>query len=291
MVRKKSVRRCAASFSRLYSWCNPSRTDFDLTLKPVGSLCYGRWPERSVPFANLHLRRAHDLSGSVASVVSSNASGTNVTYAWATDNRLQTVTDNRARSVSNYAYDATNQLASMQYPNGVIHSYSYDLRNRLTNLGVHTGTSVLATYAQTFSPSGHKLSAAEANGRTPNYNYDAIYRLLNETIGGDPTAANNGALNYVLDPVGNRLSLNSTLAALPSQSFSYDGDDRVSGDTFDANGNTLTSAGVAYTYDFEDRLATTSTGVLIVWENAATDSNKRSGNSFMGASIPYTSRR
>ena len=60
--------------------------------------------------------------------------------------------------------------------------------------------------------------------------------------------------------------MTSSLAALPPQSFTYDADDRISGDTFDANGNTLTSGGVTYTYDFEDRLLTTSSGVTIVYD-------------------------
>ena len=39
------------------------------------------------------------------------------------------------------SYDALNRLATLQennttYPNGVVHSYSYDTRNRLTTLGV-----------------------------------------------------------------------------------------------------------------------------------------------------------
>jgi YD repeat-containing protein len=108
-------------------------------------------------------------------------------YAWDADEQLQTVTDNRANGMTTYAYDATNQLSSMQYANDISHAFTYDLRDRPTNLSVTTGTSVFATYAQTFSPSGRKLSAAESNGRTPNYGYDAIYRLLNETITGDPT--------------------------------------------------------------------------------------------------------
>jgi YD repeat-containing protein len=119
---------------------------------------------------------------------------------------------------------------------------------------------------QTFSPSGRKQSVTETSGRASNYGYDNIYRLLNETISGDPTAANNGALTYVLDPVGNRQSLTSSLAALQVQAFTYDADDRISGDTFDANGNTLTSGGVTYTYDFEDRLVSTSSGVQIVYD-------------------------
>jgi hypothetical protein len=98
---------------------------------------------------------------------------------------------------------------------------------------------------------------------------------LNEAISGDPTAANNGALTYVLDPVGNRQSTASTLAALQAQSFTYDADDRISGDSFDANGNTLTSGGVTYTYDFEDRLLTASNGVTIAYDG---DGNRISEN-------------
>ena len=70
----------------------------------------------------------------------------------------------------------------------------------------------------------------------------------------------------MLDPVGNRQSLTSSLAALQAQTFTYDADDRISGDTFDANGNTITSDGVTYTYDFEDRLVGNSSGVTIVYD-------------------------
>jgi len=52
---------------------------------------------------------------------------------------------------------------------------------------------------------------------------------LNEGISGDPTPANNGALAYALDPAGNRKSMTSTLAALQAQTFTYDADDRISG--------------------------------------------------------------
>ena len=54
--------------------------------------------------------------------------------------------------------------------------------------------------------------------------------------------------------MGNRFSLLSTLIALPSQTATYDNNDRISADTFDNNGNTLTSGGHAFAYDFEDRL-------------------------------------
>ena len=212
------------------------------------------------------LAYTYDLSGNVASVVSSNANGTNVTYAWDADNRSQSVMDNGNGGTSVFTYDATSQLSSMLYPNGVTHAYSYDTRDRLTTLNVNGSGGTLAGYTQTYSPSGRKLTVAEGTGRSENYGYDSTYRLVNENISGDPTAANNGSLSYTLDPVGNRLSMASTLAALRSQGFTYDSNDRINTDTHDANGNTTSSDGVNYTYDFEDRLLTASNGVQIIYD-------------------------
>lgn len=45
--------------------------------------------------------------------------------------------------------------------------------------------------------------------------------------------ANNGAVSYTYDPVGNRTQMNSTLAAIASGAFSYDADDRLALDAYD----------------------------------------------------------
>jgi RHS repeat-associated protein len=197
---------------------------------------------------------AYDLSGNVSSVVSSNTNGTTVAYTWDADNRLASVTDNRTSGVTNYSYDQTSQVSTMQYAIGVAHAFSYDDRDRPINLNVTGPLGLSLSYTQTFDPSSHKLSVAEQSGRNTNYSYSSVYRLLSESIAGDPTSTNNGALSYVLDPVGNRLSLTATLAALSNQTFTYDPDDRLSSDTYDANGNTLTSGGNSFSYNFENRL-------------------------------------
>jgi hypothetical protein len=44
----------------------------------------------------------------------------------------------------------------------------------------------------------------------------------------------------------------------------------VFGHTFDANGNTITSGGVTHTFNFEDRLLSTSNGVTIVYDQTPT---------------------
>ena len=66
------------------------------------------------------------------------------------------------------------------------------------------------------------------------YGYDNDYRLMSETIAADP-GGNSGAENYTYDAVGNRKTLNSTIPSLPGGiSYSYDTDDRLTTDTYDA---------------------------------------------------------
>jgi RHS repeat-associated protein len=69
-------------------------------------------------------------------------------------------------------------------------------------------------------------------------------------------------LGYTVDPVGNRTALNSTLPGIPSATQVYDADDRLTVDTYDANGNTLTSSGKTFAYDFANRLTSVNAGAV-----------------------------
>jgi hypothetical protein len=51
-----------------------------------------------------------------------------------------------------------------------------------------------------------------------------------------------------MDKVGNRRS-RTAASGLPSQAFTYDVRDGISGDTITKNGNTTSSGGVSYGYD------------------------------------------
>ncbi|PYS20605.1 MAG: hypothetical protein DMF72_20330, partial [Acidobacteria bacterium] len=99
------------------------------------------------------------------------------------------------------------------------------------------------------------------NGRTVNYIYDSLYRLTNETISG-ATPTENGSVAYSYDAVGNRLSRTSSLAAVASTTSTYDGNDRLTGETYDNNGNALTANGNAYSYDFENHLTSLNGGAV-----------------------------
>jgi len=77
------------------------------------------------------------------------------------------------------------------------------------------------------------------------YTYDDMSCLTNETISLAPSH-NNGAVTYGLDPVGNRTSVTSTVPDLtPISSATFTADDQfpTSIETYDPNGNVLTSEG------------------------------------------------
>ena len=110
-------------------------------------------------------------------------------------------------------------------------------------------------------PTGNRSTATEINGRTLTWTYDGIYRLTNESIASAPSGKN-GSVAYSLDPVGNRLSDTSTLSGVNSGTETFDADDRLSTETYDGNGNTLSSGGKTFTYDSENRLTTMNSGAV-----------------------------
>ena len=198
------------------------------------------------------LTYTYDAAGNLASIRSSNAGGTSVSYAYDALNRLSTVTDNRlTEGVTTYDYDDVGNLASYTYPNGVTHSHMYDEVNRLVNLSVTNTGGPLASYSYTLGPPGNRTRVVELGGRTVDYTYDDLYRLTSETIAG---GTSNGTIRYRYDPVGNRLERTSTVGPVPPTGHVYDANDRLVTETYDANGNTIASGGRNYSYDFENRI-------------------------------------
>jgi RHS repeat-associated protein len=209
------------------------------------------------------LSYSYDGAGNLASISSNHANGVLVSYAYDELNRLSTVTDGRLQGnqTTTYTYDSASNVVLVTYPNSTQGSFTYDTLNRLTGM-----TTPASSYSYQVGPTGNRLSVTESNGRTISWNYDGIYRLTNETITGDPSQ-NNGSASYALDPVGNRLSLNSTLPGIESGSLGYNADDEVSSETYDLNGNTLTASGKTFAYDSENHLTSMNGGqVQIVYD-------------------------
>lgn len=139
---------------------------------------------------------------------------------------------------------------------GVQTQFQYDTLNRVTGAATQqTG------YLYHRGPTGNLTSALELNGRTVNWTYDGVYRLTGETISLDP-AKHNGSVGYGLDPVGNRLSETSSLAGASSGSFGYNADDELSSETYDQNGDVLTSGGKSFSYDAENHLVAMNGGAV-----------------------------
>jgi RHS repeat-associated protein len=201
------------------------------------------------------LTYTYDPAGNVASMKSSNTNGIYVEYTYDSLNRLQTVVDHGlvGQQTTTYSYDPASNLATVEYPNGLQSSFTYDDRDRVKSLSLTKG-SVLASYNYTLGLTGNHTAVTESSGRTVNWTYDNIDRLTNETVSLD-AHSKNGSVAYGMDPVGNRQSQTSTLPGIPTASFSYDANDHiVSTETYDNNGNTLMSGGNAFNYDYANRL-------------------------------------
>jgi RHS repeat-associated protein len=210
------------------------------------------------------LTYTHDPVGNLATIRSSNANGTSVDYAWDAANQLVSVTDNRVGGVTTLAYTATGRPNTLTQPNGVNAAYVYDARDQATSLSWSQGTNpaAFASWSYSFNERGQRLTSLDATGRQAAYAYDAAARLISETITG--AGVGNGALSYTLDSTGNRLTRTSTLSALGAQSFTYDANDQSTTDGYDTNGNTTSSDGHAYKYDFENRLVSKDNGAVTV---------------------------
>jgi RHS repeat-associated protein len=176
--------------------------------------------------------------------------------------------------VTNYSYDHAGRPLGWTQPNGVVTAFKYDQDNRLTNETITKADDTsINSYAYALSPTGNRTGVSEGSGRTIAWTYDTLYRLTGETITGSATA--NGVVTYGYDAVGNRLSRTSTLAGVASTSSIYDQDDRVSGESFNANGDQTTREGRSQSFDSQDRLIGASgTGVPVVSVSYDGDGNR-----------------
>jgi YD repeat-containing protein len=160
--------------------------------------------------------------------------------------------------VTTYTYDTANNLVTATYPNGQQSTFQYDQENRVTGL-----SSQPASFTYQRGPTGNLLSASESSGRQVNWSFDGIYRLTGEAVSNDPSKEN-GSVSYTLDPVGNRLSQSSNLSGINSASFSYNADDELTGEMYDANGNVTETGGKTFAYDSQNELVSTDGGAVTI---------------------------
>ncbi len=245
----------------------------------------GNLVKKDTPHGALHY--SYDAAGNLTGTSSDNPDGLALAFTHDPLNRLDTVYDHGARhppAEHRYTYNAAGSVASIEHgaesgTPSITHTYTYNPRNQLTQLEIRNSSLILHTSSFALNALGHRTQIEESahsagSGsarRTRYFAYDRLNRLVQEVIADDPHGFN-GSLNYTYDAVGNRLRRDSTLTGIPSETYSYDDNDRLLSDHYDANGNTLTStrgeppvAGSQDIYDFKNRLArrTTATGDVI----------------------------
>ncbi|NER00134.1 MAG: hypothetical protein F6K30_26125, partial [Cyanothece sp. SIO2G6] len=141
----------------------------------------------------------------------------------------------------------------------------YDDLNRLTSVtNTHEDGTVLSRYIYTLDKLGQQTKVEELSGRTVEYDYDDLTRLIKETIT-DPTTGTH-IVEYVYDDVGNRLSKSDSIEG--TTTYTYDDNDRLTLEvgpsittqyTYDNNGNVVKEEQLGgptlnYTWDSQDRL-------------------------------------
>jgi len=204
------------------------------------------------------LSYTYDAVGHLASMTSSNPGGVSVSYSYDSLNRLSTVVDNRlaGSNTTTYSYDTANNVVTVAYPNGVQTQFQYDTLNRVSALATQT-----TGYSYTRDAAGKLTNALELSSRSATWNYDGIDRLTSEGIVSDPNGKN-GTATYGLDPVGNRTSASSSISGLSPVGGAFNADDELASETYDSNGNVLTSGGKAFSYDSENHLLSMNGGAV-----------------------------
>lgn len=174
---------------------------------------------------------------------------------------LHTVSNALGHTTTFINYDANGRLLSLVDPNGLVVSFAYDPRGRLTQKTVDGNTT---TYD--YDPVGNLIKVTRPTGVFYRFSYDAAHRLT------EITDALGSKIHYTLDAMGNRIQediLDANGTVVKTQSRVYDALNRLAQDIgaynqttqyqYDPNGN-LTQIidpnghGTQQQYDSLDRL-------------------------------------
>ena len=180
---------------------------------------------------------------------------------------------NRLKKVGTYAtlgYTVDDMISKITYGNGEVTAYTYDSRDRPTQILDRSGNTKEMDLNYTYDGTGNVLSE-----NTQSYGYDYLSRL---TSSSGPW----GSITYTYDQTGNRMkTVNGTTTTvycygsynrLSSYSTSSCSSPTVSY-TYDANGNMISkSGGWTYSYDYENRL------VKVTHSGTTVQTNSYDGN-------------
>ncbi len=167
-------------------------------------------------------------------------------YTYDLGDRMTALRD--ATGTATFTYDDADNLLTTTFPNGVVETRTYDVRDRLLTVRAESPSGVATDLAYTYTPAGQVGSMIDAVvGTTTTYGYDGAGRLTSETVVG---GGRDRAVSHTLDAVGNRIAVSDSVDG--DTTFTYDARDRlvaVSGPggaaahTYDAAGQRISSTG------------------------------------------------
>jgi YD repeat-containing protein len=212
----------------------------------------------------------YNVDGSTAAITY--PSGRVVNYAYNNAQQATSVVD--ATSSTNYITGATyaphGELASAVHGMvsggfaGITESYTYN--NRL-QVAMHTasssnGTVLSHTYSYDLGGGANNGNIASLTnnlntGRSQSYTYDTMNRLASaqsQATSGTDCWGN----SYGYDRFGNLLTMTVTKCTAQNLSVTVDGNNHISGMSYDAAGNLTNDGTLTYSWDAENRLKTTA---------------------------------
>ena len=182
-----------------------------------------------------------------------------VSYSYNDAGLLESVQKNSSNVVTNIDYAPIALVSQIDYSNGVRTSNTYDMDEiyRLTGRKTTKGTTDLQDIAYTFDASGNITQIVDDSytnaAKTASYAYDELDRLTTATITNSPNFQDY-TRTYTYDILGNVLSRSD------SGTYTYAGGDSSTSVATNSNPHAVTNvAGVGYSYDDNGNLVSNST--------------------------------
>jgi len=207
--------------------------------------------------APITISSAWDLAGNRTSIADSFGASSAMTYDGA--GRLQSLLSAAGTVV--IGHDPSGRMGGILFPSDASAMYAYDPMGRLELISHKDGSAaVLAAYTMGYNPVGNINKITDAvPERIRDFGYDAVQRLVSETIRPSEMAAPTETNLYTYTPSGNRLTSpfsGSHQMEVPNRLVS---DDEFSYE-YDDNGNLIsktsqaTSAETIYHWDSRNQL-------------------------------------
>src|ERR1035441_3134454 len=159
--------------------------------------------------------------------------------------------ENNNTVVNNVSYNAANQLSTFN-----TETRTYNNLNQMTQLTITGSQPLNISYNFAAGANNGKITSQTDNlsAETVTYQYDSLNRLLSAS------SSQSWSETYGFDAFGNLLSKTPTGGAPTLSQAVNPANNQVVGQSYDNNGNQLSSPLGSLTYDAENRIATGPSG-------------------------------